>query len=407
MVFLKIIHVSCILIVISYALIRSIFQPEKSGKMNSSSSHQIDILLAPNGEVQKPIILDIFLIITKIISAFIGIPLNTFIVLIIIRLRRLHSKPRNIFLLAMIVSNLLLFFPSLIELIYWFLPLENVCRSYVAVIGLPNAILLWTMFLALTDRYIAIKYPLKHREKVTVRRATVFLFISSILLAFIMKFIFIVRLAPIGCEIRLVHSKMIGSTVGLLFVSCIVIHFIVYRQTRILLQNSRSIKPTTGNKSKSVTQADRNEMFNEPANQQVATNDIELIDPEVGGIQVDSTGGNQARAVTNDSHHSNTSMVIHVNIGTLSQMEMEATRTLIVGVTSLFVIVSPPVLFFLSVFACRVIEQSECAHMVWLAPYFREVTSVWAVYNPLLWLFRNGELWQVLKTKIDTLSKNF
>lgn len=378
--------------------------------MNASGSHQLDIILTPNGEVQKPISLDIFLIITKLISAFIGIPLNTFIVLIIIRLRRLHSKPRNIFLLAMIISNLLLYFPSLIELIYWFLPLENVCRSYVAVIGLPNAILLWTMFLALADRYVAIKYPLKHREKVTVRRAIVFLFISTAVLIFIMKFIFIVGLAPIGCEIWFVHSKVIGATVFVLFASCIVTHFIVYRQTKMLLQESRRVKPKTSYKGKSVTQAERNEMFNEPVDQQIVTRDIESINPEIGGLHAEANPAaaeNQARAiVTNDSHHSNTSMVIHVNIGTLSQMEMEATRTLIAGVTSLFVMASPPLLFFLSVFLCRLTGRPECTSMTWLAPYFREVTSVWAVYNPLLWLFRNGELWLVLKTKIDSFSKN-
>ncbi|XP_057375326.1 5-hydroxytryptamine receptor 2B-like [Daphnia carinata] len=378
--------------------------------MNGSSSHQLDIILTPNGEVQKPISLDMFLIIIKIVSAFIGIPFNTFIVLIIIRLRRLHSKPRNIFLLAMIVSNLLLYFPSLIELIYWFLPLENVCRSYVAVIGLPNAILLWTIFLALADRYVAIKHPLKHKEKVTVRRAIVFLLISIIVLAFIMKFIFIVGLVPIACEIWFVHSKVIGATVFVLFTLCIVTHVIVYRQTKILLQESRTVKAKAGSKSKGVTQAERNEMFNEPVDQQIVTRDIALIDPEIGGIQVEAnpvTAESQARAIaTTDLHHSNTSMIIHVNIRALSQMEMEATRTLIAGVTSLFVMASPPLFFFLSVFLCRLTGRPECASIIWLAPYFREVSSVWAVYNPLLWLFRNGELWLILKSKIDSFSKN-
>ncbi|KAI9565643.1 hypothetical protein GHT06_009435 [Daphnia sinensis] len=379
--------------------------------MNGSSSRQLEIILTPSGEVQKPISLDIFVIIIKLISAFIGIPLNTFIVLIIIRLRRLHSKPRNIFLLAMIVSNLLLYVPSLIELIYWFLPLENVCRSYVAVIGLPNVILLWTMFLALVDRYIAIKYPLKHREKVTVRRAIIFLLTTIIVLTFITKFVFIVGLAPIGCEIWFAHSKVIGATVFVLFASCIVTHFIVYRQTKLLLQKSRTVKPKAGHKGKRVTQAECNEKCNESVDQRIVTRDIELINPEIGGIQVEANNPaaveSQAGAtVTTDSHHSNMSIVIHVNIGTLSQMEMEATRTLIAGMTSLFVMVGPPLLFFLSIFLCRLTGCPECTSMNWLAPYFKELTSVWAVYNPLLWLFRNDELWLVLKTKIDSFSKN-
>ena len=76
-----------------------------------SSDHQHDIF----GTVKNVYNLDVKLLIAaKVISCVVGIPLNVFVAVNIIRLRRLHSKPRNIFLLAIIFSNLLIFIPTII-----------------------------------------------------------------------------------------------------------------------------------------------------------------------------------------------------------------------------------------------------------------------------------------------------
>ena len=122
-----------------------------------------------------------------------------YLAIIIIRLRRLHSKPRNIFLLGIIFCNLLTLVPAFIEIIYWVLPVEFVCQSYVAVVGLPNNISLWNMLLALIYRYVAIQYPIWHREKVTVCRVIYFLLFSSVFLIFRQKFVFIFGFELIRC----------------------------------------------------------------------------------------------------------------------------------------------------------------------------------------------------------------
>ena len=96
--------------------------------------------------------------------------------------------------------------------------------------------------MALVDRYVAISFPLLHREKMTVRLASAILLIAAISLTFLLKFVYIARMSPLRCEICLVHSKVLGFTVLLLFVSCILLNFTVYRKTRTLLRECRTLE---------------------------------------------------------------------------------------------------------------------------------------------------------------------
>jgi hypothetical protein len=87
-----------------------------------------------------------------------------------------------------------------------------------------------------------------------------------------------------------------------------------------------------------------------------------------------------------------TPMSIHVNREKLGQMEMEATRTLIIGVTSLAVTALPPTVFVSIFLACRLVSQSDCSQMNWLAPYMIELGLINIVCSPLIFLLRNKEL---------------
>ena len=234
----------------------------------NDSNNQEGVLLTTSGEPQKATEINAFLIITKVLSCFIGIPLNVFVAIIIIRLRRLHSKPRNIFFLGIIFSNLLTFVPALIEVIYWVLPLDIVCQSYVAVSALPNTLLLWNMLLALIDRYVAIKYPIWHREKVTVRRVIYFLLFSSVFLGFLIKFVYIFGLIQLRCTVWTVHSKVVGLTMAILFVLCVIAHFIVFQQTKTLLQKNRTLCPSTKESIGMQTFSNRKRRFSGEDNNQ-------------------------------------------------------------------------------------------------------------------------------------------
>ena len=110
---------------------------------------------------------DFLLFVIKCICCFVGISMNVVsIAAIVIRHRETRCKPRNIFLLTILLSYLLFFIPDLIEMIYRGLySVEFVCQVNVAISGVSHALLLLNMFLALTDRYMAINFPVWYRRQ--------------------------------------------------------------------------------------------------------------------------------------------------------------------------------------------------------------------------------------------------
>jgi hypothetical protein len=229
------------------------------------SSHQGEVVLNEDGELQHPISVDTVSVILKFFCCSIGIPLNLFIAVTIIQRRRLHRKSRNIFLLGITLSYLSFFIPPAIELIYWALyPVESVCHAYIIVVAVPQSLLLINMLLALTERYLAINHQLLHRRKMTTRLA-----------------------------------------------------------------------------------------------------------------------GPQSTAVP--------PMCIHADRDKLN--EMEASRTLVIGVASLCVMPCLALIFMASYFACRLVcGQLECSYFVRIMPLIKELSSSPAVYGPIIFIVRNKEL---------------
>jgi len=194
-----------------------------------NKSYQGEIVLAENGEIHNPINVDIVSVILKCLCCSTGIPLNASIA---VTIARLQHRPRNFFLLGIIWSYLTFFIPPAIELIYWALYSdESVCRAYMSVVILPQGLLLNNMLLALSDRYLAIHHPLLHRAKMTNRLAGCLIITCSMLTVFLMKFVYIVRLGTLRCEVWLIHIKMVMTFLPILFTSCIVLN-IIYRQTK-------------------------------------------------------------------------------------------------------------------------------------------------------------------------------
>jgi hypothetical protein len=343
---------------------------------------QGETVLTQTGDVFNPVNLDdTKYAIAQFACCLIGIPLNISIAITLIRHRRLRKKPRNIFLLGIILSNLSFFIPTIIKLIYWgFYPIESLCRVYVALVGVPHGLLSLNMLLALADRYLAINHPLLHREKMTVRFASVAIILSSISTVFCLNFVYIVGLAPLRCEVWLVHAKIILVILTLLFLLCTALNFIVYRQTKILLSESRMICPSADDGRHHIVTVDGQQ--------------IEWI--ELATIANESSNTGMSTSVTNDNSTTTTTTArpisIHVNRQKFGQMEIEATCTLITGVTSLVVTSLPPTIFVSSFLACRIISQSDCSHFNWLAPYMIELGLINIVFSPLIFLKRNKEL---------------
>ncbi|EFX73285.1 hypothetical protein DAPPUDRAFT_109997 [Daphnia pulex] len=335
---------------------------------------QGETVLTETGDVFNPVHLDdTAYAIAQFVCCLVGIPLNLSIAITLIRHRRLRQKPRNIFLLGIIWSNLSFFIPAIIKLIYWgFYPVESLCRVYVALVGVPQGLLSLNMLLAVADRYLAINHPLLHREKMTVRFASVVIILSSISTVFFLKFVYIVGLAPLRCEVWLVHAKIILMILTIVFLSCATLYLVVYRQTQILLG---TIFPST----------------NDAAGQRNG-NQMECI--ELAVIGNESLNERVSTPITNDECSSirPSSMSIHVNRRKLSQIDLETTRTLISGLTSLIITTLPPMIFVSSFLACRLVSQSECSHFNWLAPYMIELGLINVVCSPLIILIRNKDL---------------
>ena len=196
---------------------------------------------------QDRLIANDFSIVSHIICCLAGIPLNAFIAYLILRFERLHRRPRNIFLLGIILANLMAFFPALLDTISYYRPASwegsgPMCLVYVATFGLPYAFLLLNLFISLMDRYVAVTHPLWHREKMTVQRAVLSLVIGGLVVTIVTKFVYLTGMSPLTCKLPFIHTKALGGSLVVLFVFCLCAHFAVYKKTRKILQENRAIE---------------------------------------------------------------------------------------------------------------------------------------------------------------------
>jgi hypothetical protein len=152
-------------------------------------------------------------------------------------------------------------------------------------------------------------------------------------------------------------------------------NFIVYQQTRALLAESRRLTSATTNKT--------------------IDNDVqaEWVELAIAGIESQNFRASSGSGSLNDHSSQVKSMSIHVDKTRISQIELEATRTLITGVTSLIVTALPPTIFVSVFLVCQlVVGGMECSSLNWLSPYMIELGLIHAVYNPLIFIARNKEL---------------
>jgi cell division protein FtsL len=224
---------------------------------------------------------------------------------------------------------------------------------------------------------MAINHPLLHRDKMNVRSAAVLIVIGSLVVVFLLKFIFIVHIiAPLRCEVCLVHVKLVLIVLSVLSLACTILNFIVYRQTKDLLAESRRLTLETNNV---MTENDE---------------DVEWIELSTIGNEsrINHRASSASGSLADHSTQIRTIMSIHVNKKKLSQIELEATRTLITGVTSLVVMALPPTIFVSIFLGCQLFFGADCSNLNWLSPYMIELGLIHAVYNPLIFIVRNKEL---------------
>ncbi|EFX80848.1 hypothetical protein DAPPUDRAFT_242840 [Daphnia pulex] len=351
----------------------------------------LDFQNATSGSV-KAIQINVFIMIAHFICCVIGIPLNVFIASVIVSMRRLRSKPRNILLLGLILSDLSAFVPVLMEFAYLHFPSLELCRTYVAISGLPYILFLINTLLALVDRYTAIAHPLWHFNQVTTVLIVRCQLVASLTASFVYKFPYVVQFLPLSCELQLLQEfNSIAITLMILFSSCILAHVIVYRQTKRVLANyvPKGWKRETFTSSKNEKRAavvTRSEGV-----QSLQQQPLPIFQQPLSSMNSDVTQQQRQQVPVDE-------MSIHISDRRVSQLEVEATRTMIVNVTSLSIMTGPFILFTLTVFLCRFSgEEQVCSSLAWLAPYLKELVVLHAVYHPAIQLSRSSELSSAMK----------
>lgn len=195
-----------------------------------------------------------------------------------------------------------------------------------------------------------------HRLKISatgVAFGLVIAFVSAVLVG---KFVFIAGLIPLRCEIRLIERKVISWTMAILFTSCLAARISVYLQTRRVVQNHRNLQE----------------------NCQTASS---------------SSSHQSAQIRLGSKVSSRRSKWVH-------QMELDATKTLAMEVTSLFILSCPMIVFLTVTSACRSwYSPVICNRFSWIAPYFRLLSQIHAIYHPIMYFKWNPEFSTVLEKR--------
>ena len=307
--------------------------------------------------VQGAISTAFHLVVFEIVCCIAGIPLNVKVSFSILRSRRKCRRPRNILLLAVLFTNFSSFARSIIDICYHFWPADSTCKAYVAFSVLPDAFLLMASFFSLMDRYLAISCPLWHRDKVTVPLVISVVAFGFVIQTAILKFMYIGQMLPLSSQvIPLVGTVNFWSLVVPFFL-CLAARITVYIQTNRILTEHDGI-----------------------------------ADSNATQVVIYSTGR------TNRPSRNRTT--VRIQLGprlsqrTKNRLEAEATKVLVIGVTSLLLISFPLVVFLFGITICHnwFNNVDYCRDTFgWLVPYLKQFGQVHGVYHPIIHMVWNKE----------------
>lgn len=349
-------------------------------------SNESEIVFELNSSISStndaiPIKLDWFQTTCHVLLVSTGIPLNMIIVVVITIFKRLNNKPRIILWLGVTYCNLLTLLTILVEFLAYHTQNTTVCFVFISITGVAYTCLLFNLFLALLDRYVAIVYPLFHREKVTVRRVIIGQLLSFVFFVILIKFPFITRLAPLRCSICPIHGKIIATTNMILLLMCIIAQIVVFNKTRQYFPRKQD-----GSNEASVS-------FVQITRQRQVCTRHENVEAAV----VISNSSTSERPPTDQHPAGGLLMKRH---GGNRRMEVEATWSLLAGVFSLLVFTFPTLLLGFIGWGCRLLYGDQCSHVDQMALHARELLLSHLVYNPVMYMMRSHEFSSTLREKI-------
>ncbi len=200
--------------------------------------------------------------------------------------------------------------------------------------------------------------------------------LSSAFIVLLIKFLYILGLGAPSCQMWNVHTRTLTAVLVVLFSICTTLNLIVYRQTpKCLSQTLSRLTNQTAitAEAEDVEWVEFDDFTNEFRNQTTSA---------IGSLVDDLSTSIRS---------------IHLNVNSddllMSQTEVKATQTLIVGVTSFVVTAYVSVAFVSCVLACRlIIGELQCGNLTWAGRYLRELSLIPAFYISMVLLIGNDEL---------------
>ena len=132
-------------------------------------------------------------------NCLLALPLNVYVTLIILLKKHLRTQSKYVIRLNAFLCNLLTLFFIGQETVYYFLPSQELCHSYVSTLGISSIAFLFNVLLSLIKRSVAIAYPVWHHKHITPKVVVIWSLILNLLLAVALDWVYVFDVAPIRC----------------------------------------------------------------------------------------------------------------------------------------------------------------------------------------------------------------
>ncbi len=243
-------------------------------------------------------------------------------------------------------------------------------------------------FRKIITRHLAITRPLWHRSKVTAFWAAFEVILTTIVAVFINKFVYIFKIVPLRCAVHSVERRIMGLNLGILVFFCLIWRMIIYFKTRRLLGNTTVQVPTISSSIRGQTNSENLDL-----------NNLERQ-------QIEPHSYVTAQQQSSDSNTGTTALRRNYHAIRHREMEMEAIKNLASGVTSLFILSCPVIVFLLGMNICRSVSttQTVCSQYSWLSEYVKQCYQLYGIYHPILYLGWNKEFYHVLRKPLSRMT---
>lgn len=182
----------------------------------------------------------------------------------------------------------------------------------------------------------------------------------------------VLQVVPVTCGIRLIERFILGWMLHVLFYMCVTARITVYIQTRGILRR-KTIEPSGMGRRKS---------------RRSCCYQMSLCQTDERADNHDVTEGNHGPR----RRPSDPALRRAMSQRTVSRLDMDVTRTLAAGVTSLIFLSLPLMIFAPAMAYCRArYPPAYCSRFSWLAAYFEQFGMIHALYHPISYLAWNPE----------------